>query len=112
MQSNPNPLYIYLGVTQAIQNAGLGGIYAAVGAIDDINDTYVYDEILYISWLAVAVIASVLLWILDYKRNNYLFMSDKQRKEFEQTPEYFKSMNMEVPSHLRNDGEENIGFEM
>ena len=111
MQSNPNPLYIYLGVTQAIQNAGLGGISYAVGAILDIDDTYLYIEIFYIAWLAVSILTTLLMWILDYRKNNYLFMSDKQRKEFEQTPEYYKSMNMEMPSHLRNEGEENMGFE-
>ena len=111
MQSNPNPLYIYLGVTQAIQNAGLGGITAAVGAIQDIDDTYVYIEILYIAWLAVAILTTVLMWILDYRKNNYLFMSDKQRKEFQQTPEYYKSMNMEIHGHLRGEGKENVGFE-
>ena len=111
MQSNPNPLSIHLGVTQAIQNAGLGAIYVAAGAIKDIDDTYVYIEIFYIAWLAVAILTTVLMWILDFRKNNYLFMSDKQRKEFEKTPEYYKSMNMEMPSHLRNEGEENMGFE-
>ena len=111
MQSNPNPLYIYLGVTQAIQNAGLGAMYEAAGTIEDIDNTYVNIEIFYIAWLVVAVLTTVLMWILDFRKNNYLFMSDKQRKEFEQTPEYYKSMNMEMPSHLRNEGEENMGFE-
>ena len=111
MQSNPNPVYIYLGVTQAIQNAGLGVITTAVGAINDIDDTYRYAEIFFIACLAMAILTTVLMWILDFRKNNYLFMSDKQRKEFEQTPEYYKSMNMEMPSHLRNEGEENMGFE-
>ena len=111
MQSNPNPLYVYLGVTQAIQNAGLGVITTAVGAINDIDDTYKYAETFFIACLAMAILTTVLMWILDFRKNNYLFMSDKQRKEFEQTPEYYKSMNMEMPSHLRNEGEENMGFE-
>ena len=111
LQSILTQLYIYIGVTQAIQNAGLGGISYAVGAINDIDDTYVYIEIFYIAWLAVAILTTALMWILDFRKNNYLFMSDKQRKEFQQTPEYYKSMNMEIPSHLRNEGEENMGFE-
>ena len=111
MQSIPTQLYIHLGVIQAIQNAGLSGISYAVGAINDIDDTYVYIEIFYIAWLAVAILATVFMWILDFRENNYLFMSDKQRKEFEKTPEYYKSMNMEMHGNLRKEGKENVGFD-
>ena len=106
-----------LGVTQAIQNAGLGAIAYAVGVIneEDVDDDgekkFVHVEIFYIAWLALAILTTAVMWILDLRKNNYLFMSDKQRKEFEQTPEYYKSMNMVMPSHLRNPGEENMGFE-
>ena len=111
MKSIPTQLYIHLGVMQAIQNAGLGGISYAVGAVNDIDDTYVYIEIFYIAWLAVAILATIIMWILDFRENNYLFMSDKQRKEFEKNPEYYKSMNMEMHSHLRSEGKENVGFD-
>ena len=50
----------------------------------DFDDTYVYMEIFYIAWLAVAILATIIMWILDFRESNYLFMSDKQRKEFNQ----------------------------
>ena len=39
-------------------------------------------------------------------------MSDKQRKVFEETPEYYKSMRMEVPTEKAvPEGELNWGFD-
>ena len=85
----------FVGVTQAIQNTGLGLIALLAGYIKDKDDTYVWLEIFFIAWLVAAILSTALLWVLDFRKYNYLFMSDKQRKVFETTPEYYKLMDME-----------------
>ena len=87
-------LYI-LGATQAIQNAGLFLIPLLVGPIKEADSTYVWFEIFFIGWLAFSILATALMWFLDFKKANYLFMSDKQRKVFETTPEYLQIMAIE-----------------
>ena len=37
------------------------------------------------------------MWILDFRKHNYLNMSEKQRKVFETTPEFYESMHMDMP---------------
>ena len=83
------------------------------GKIIDNDNTYVHIELFYIGCLVLSVLATALLWFMECRSFNYLFMSDKQRKQFEQTPEYFKLMKMEMPSHLKKEesGLENRGFD-
>ena len=38
-------------------------------------------------------------------------MSDKQRKVFETTPEYFKAMQIDMPTTPKNNGEINGGYD-
>ena len=102
-----------LGVTQAIQNAGLGAMSVLAGKIIENDETYVNIELFYIGWLVLSILTTGLLWFLEWRSYKYLFMSDKQRKKFEQTPEYFKLMKMEMQSHLKKveSGLENRGFD-
>ena len=88
---------IYLGATTSIQNFGLTFIGFAAGVIVDQDETYVWLEIFYIAWLIVAILITVLLWFLDYRQHNYLFMTEKEKKVFETTPEYYKMMRMDIP---------------
>ena len=105
-------LFFFLkGVTQAIQNAGLGLIALLAGVIKDADDTFVWLEIFYIAWLGLAILTTALMWVLDFRRHNYLFMSNKERKVFEKTPEYFKMMRIEMPRQSIDKGTVNEGFE-
>ena len=94
------PLYYLvskIGATQAVQNAGLALITLFAGYIKDADNTYIWLEIFYIVWLALAVLTTALMWILDFRKHNYLNMSEKQRKVFETTPEFYESMHMDMP---------------
>ena len=55
------------------------------------------------SCLCVAICASVLMWVLDYRDSNYLNMTINQRKMFETTNKYKKMMDMEIT--LTNESE-------
>ena len=66
-----------------------------MGPIKEADPTYLWFEIFFIGWLGMSILVTALMWFLDFKKSNYLFMSDKQRKVFETTPEYLKIMDME-----------------
>ena len=87
----------FSGAMTSIQNLGLTIIGVCAGKIKDQDETYVWLEIFYIAWLAIAIITTVLLWFLDYRQYNYLFMTEKEKKVFETTPEYYKMMRMDMP---------------
>ena len=89
-----------IGATTSLQNAGLGVISTFAGQLIDKDDTYFLVEIFYVAWLLVAVLTTALMWFLDFKRYNYLFMTEKQKKVFEATPEYYKMMCLDVPKEL------------
>jgi hypothetical protein len=38
-------------------------------------------------------------------------MSDKERKKFQKTPEYFKYLHIEMPSELIDEGKVNDGYD-
>ena len=99
------------GATQAVQNAGLALITLFAGYIKDADETYVWLEIFYIAWLGVSILATAMLAFTDFRKHNYLLMSDKQRKVFETTPEYFKAMQIDMPTTLTNNGEINGGYD-
>lgn len=82
------------GIAQAIQNLGLGLISLAVG---DITDKYGYFwlEIFFMSCLCFAIIASVIMWVLDSRDENYLNMTISERKVFETTAKFKKMMGVE-----------------
>ena len=87
----------FIGATTSIQNFGLAFIGFAAGIIKGKDETYVWLEIFYIAWLVIAILTTALLWFLDYRQYNYLFMTEKEKKVFETTPEYYKMMRMDMP---------------
>ena len=89
--------FTFLGATTSIQNFGLAFIGFAAGIIKGKDETYVWLEIFYIAWLVIAILTTALLWFLDYRQYNYLFMTEKEKKVFETTPEYYKMMRMDMP---------------
>ena len=96
-------LFLKLGIAQAIQNLGLGLIALLVGVITD-KFGYFWLEVFFMGCLCLAIITSVIMWVLDYKDENYLNMTISQRKLFETTVQYRIMMDEEIPSV--NDSEE------
>ena len=90
-------MYYSLGATTSIQNFGLAIIGFCAGLIKGQDETYLWLEIFYIAWLVIAILTTGLLWFLDYRQHHYLFMSEKQKRVFETTPEYYEMMRMDMP---------------
>ena len=70
------------GTVEAMQHVGLFTIPLLAGLIKEADATYKGLEIFFISWSGISVLMTALVWFLDFKLSNYLFMSDKQRKEY------------------------------
>ena len=98
---------LFKGATTSLQNAGLALITLFAGYIKDSDETYVWLEIFYIAWLAIAVLATGLMWWLDYRQYNYLSMTQQQKKVFETTTEYYKMMHMDIANYHIDKAEEN-----
>ena len=96
--------YLIKGVALAMQNIGLAATSILAGVIKDVDETYVWLEIFYIGWVTLAVLTTSLMWFVDSRKNNYLFMSEKQRKIFMKTPEYFQYLHIDVPNELIIEG--------
>lgn len=67
------------GIMQAIQNLGLAVIAIVAGAIVD-SSGYLILEVFFLACLCVALIASVMLYLVDAARGGKLNMSAKERK--------------------------------
>ncbi|BFZ06095.1 hypothetical protein BsWGS_09134 [Bradybaena similaris] len=66
------------GIMQAIQNLGLAVISLTAGIIVDKNG-YLILEVFFMAWLCMALIAGVLLYLVDTARGGKLNYSAKQR---------------------------------
>ena len=99
------------GVAYSMQNIGLTVSSLLAGVVKDADETYVWLEIFYIGWATLAVLTTSLMWFVDARKNNYLFMSEKQRKIFMKTPEYFQYLQIEVPSEVIGEGKVNLAFD-
>ena len=66
-------------------------------AVGDITDKYGYFwlEIFFMSCLCFAIIASVIMWVLDSRDENYLNMTISERKVFETTAKFREMMDVE-----------------
>lgn len=67
------------GLMQSVQNLGLAVVAIVAGAIVD-NKGYIFLEIFYIYFLIAAVISTVLLFIVDFRKGGLLNMSISERK--------------------------------
>lgn len=67
------------GIMQAIQNLGLAVIAIAAGAIVD-SSGYLILEVFFLACLCVALIAAVMLYLVDASRGGKLNRSAKERK--------------------------------
>ena len=93
-----------------MQNIGLAVASILAGVIKDADETYLWLEIFYIGWVSLAVLTTSLMWFVDSKKNNYLFMSEKQREIFVRTPEYFQYLHINVPKELMGEGKVNLAI--
>lgn len=66
---------------QAIQNLGLATIAMAAGWIVD-NAGYMWLEMFFLLWLAIAFVAVILLWMNDFNKEGCLNMSISQRVQW------------------------------
>lgn len=67
---------------QAIQNLGLATIAMAAGWIVD-HIGYMWLEMFFLGWLAIAFTSVILLWMNDYNRRGCLNMTISQRAEWQ-----------------------------
>lgn len=95
--------YFIIGFTEAIQNIGLGIISILAGFIKDADETFVWLEAFFIAWASLAVLTTAIMWFTDFKNNNYLFMTKKQRKKFVKTKKYFDFLNIDMPAEMTNE---------
>ena len=105
LESDPTIIYTHfvIGVTQAIQNAGLGLIAYLAGLIKDADETFVWLEVFYICWVSLAILTTAVMWFTDFRKSNFLFMSEKNRKKFVKTKAYFDFLHIDMPRELDND---------
>ncbi|GJQ70395.1 hypothetical protein Trydic_g22824 [Trypoxylus dichotomus] len=71
------------GICQAIQNLGSAVMSILTGIVVD-RYSYFWLEIFFLGWLAVALVASVCVCILNASQKRTLNMSPKQREEHQQ----------------------------
>ena len=87
-------LISFSGIAQAIQNLGLGLISLAVGEITD-KYGYFWLEVFMMGCLCFAICTSVVMWLKDYRDENFLNMTISERKRFETTEKYKLMMDMQ-----------------
>ncbi|GAB6020184.1 hypothetical protein CHUAL_002904 [Chamberlinius hualienensis] len=68
------------GVMQSVQNLGLAVISLIVGLIVD-SKGYLVLEIFFLACLCIALVATIVLWLVDDIRNGILNLSIKERKK-------------------------------
>ncbi|XP_012278627.1 major facilitator superfamily domain-containing protein 1 [Orussus abietinus] len=83
------------GIAQAVQNLGLAVVSIVSGIIVD-KEGYLVLEIFFIGWLWIALITSMVIWIVDVRTNNgYLNMTPGQREKFEEGRQALESLERE-----------------
>lgn len=68
---------------QAIQNLGLALITMLSGVVVD-KMGYLWLETFFIFWLVVALLATVVIWLIDFNGDGYLNMGVKERDDFDE----------------------------
>jgi MFS family permease len=82
------------GIMQSFQNLGLAVVALIAGALVD-NSGYLVLEVFFIDCLCVALMATVLLLVIDASRDGILNMSPAQRTEFKKSIEDKKTKEEE-----------------
>ncbi|XP_066952931.1 major facilitator superfamily domain-containing protein 1-like isoform X1 [Macrobrachium rosenbergii] len=94
-----NQLGSAYGMMQSIQNLGLALINMLAGYIVDVNG-YLILEMFYIIWLCVALVSTVVIWVVDNKGTGYLMMSPSQRKAYDVALEEVEGKEKEPVGHV------------
>ena len=99
----PNRLYFsfFLGMMQAIQNLGLALCNMLTGLIVD-QEGYIWLEMFFIFWLAVALVCTIAVWLIDISGDGYLNMGTNQREEFDKAKRLKEEEEARLKASLAN----------
>ena len=67
---------------QAIQNLGLALCNMLTGLIVD-QEGYIWLELFFVFWLAIALVCTIVVWLIDISGDGYLNMGIQQREDFD-----------------------------
>jgi len=70
------------GMMQAIQNLGLALCNMLTGLIVD-QEGYIWLELFFVFWLAIALVCTIVVWLIDISGDGYLNMGIQQREDFD-----------------------------
>jgi len=70
------------GMMQAIQNLGLALCNMLTGLIVD-QEGYIWLELFFVFWLAIALVCTIVVWLMDISGDGYLNMGIQQREDFD-----------------------------
>ena len=79
----PFPIPLSPGFMQAIQNLGLALCTMLAGIIVD-SFGYIWLILFFIFWLVVALICTIVIWIIDIYGDGYLNMGIQARDQFDE----------------------------
>ena len=79
----PFPMPLFPGFMQAIQNLGLALCTMLAGIIVD-SFGYIWLILFFIFWLVVALICTIVIWIIDIYGDGYLNMGIQARDQFDE----------------------------
>ena len=99
----PNRLYFsfFLGMMQAIQNLGLALCNMLTGLIVD-QEGYIWLEMFFIFWLAVALVCTIAVWLIDISGDGYLNMGTQQREDFDKAKRLKEEEEARLKASLAN----------
>lgn len=94
-------LLFCLGMMQAIQNLGLALCNMLTGLIVD-QEGYIWLEMFFIFWLAVALVCTIAVWLIDISGDGYLNMGTNQREEFDKAKRLKEEEEARLKASLAN----------
>ena len=68
------------GMMQAIQNLGLALCNMLTGLIVD-QEGYIWLELFFVFWLAIALVCTIVVWLIDISGDGYLNMGIQQVRQ-------------------------------
>lgn len=89
------------GMMQAIQNLGLALCNMLTGLIVD-QEGYIWLEMFFIFWLAVALVCTIAVWLIDISGDGYLNMGTNQREEFDKAKRLKEEEEARLKASLAN----------
>ena len=93
--------FFFLGMMQAIQNLGLALCNMLTGLIVD-QEGYIWLEMFFIFWLAVALVCTIAVWLIDISGDGYLNMGTQQREDFDKAKRLKEEEEARLKASLAN----------